>query len=72
MTIMNKNNFNQTKLDKEGKYLVGANYDGSAFAPYDDCAVCRLEKKCKVEGRVPTEGELMFAMFEASQPKTQN
>jgi len=51
---------------------VGANYDGSAFAPYDDCAVCRLEKKCKVEGRVPTEGELMFAMFEASQPKTQN
>lgn len=42
--------------------LASGNYDGSRFEEYDDCPVCQVMKKAKMEGREPTQEELERAM----------
>lgn len=38
----------------------------SSDTGYDDCAVCRLLKKCEEEKRDPTEKEINEAMIQSS------
>ena len=54
-------NGNFEKIGEDKVMITGA-LGGVSQEEYDDCAVCQLMKKCKEEGREPTEEELMQAM----------
>jgi len=62
-------NFTENKIADSDATLVSGSLNGTPMEEEDDCAVCRLTRKAREEGRAPTAKEIERAMKEANEEK---
>jgi len=60
-------NFKKDKIADSDTVLISGGYGGALTEEDDNCAVCRLMRKAREDGRQPTEKEIKRAIKEAEQ-----